>query len=124
VALAPDGRSARVVGVELREGESRRDLRLVSSAAMVVRGRALDADDGTPVPDARVDVGFPGIAAVTFTDASGAFELRDVPAIAGLRVYVTSRRHRAEWRVVPPAPGAPADLGEVRLRKVLSKTAH
>ena len=72
------------------------------------RGRVVDAHEGTPIQDASVLVLLPafasdGVAARTFSDEAGRFELPAVQRTEGARLQVSSRWHSSLLRDLPPA---------------------
>jgi hypothetical protein len=85
IAMATDGRTAKVRGISLAEGEDKAGLRLVAEGGIVVKGRAVDAESGQPIPSVRVQIELAGNNGFTLTDTSGAFQLDNVPALPRLR---------------------------------------
>jgi hypothetical protein len=72
------------------------------------RGRVLDAHDGVPIPGARVQILVPafggdGVAATTFSDSEGRFELASVTLTEGSRLEAGGRWHATLVKPAPPA---------------------
>ena len=72
------------------------------------RGKVLDAHDGAPIPGARIQVLVPafggdGVAATTFSDSEGRFELPSVNVTEGSRLEAGARWHATLVKPVPPA---------------------
>jgi membrane-associated protease RseP (regulator of RpoE activity) len=115
VAMAPDGRTAKLKGLSLREGEDRQGLVLVAQGGLTVRGRTVDHETGLPLPGIRVQIELAGNASFSLSDANGVFTLDNVPSLPRLRAVLSSNTHHVEMRVVPTPTNGRSDLGTVRM---------
>jgi len=118
VAETPDGRNARLAGVQLSDGEQKRGLLLTLDPGANVRGRIVD-QAGQPVAGARTDLVGIGWKSM-MTGADGAYDLpmaRGRAATLGIEPGVESGLLGDHRKVFIPPGGPDLDLGVLTLVK-------
>jgi Carboxypeptidase regulatory-like domain/PDZ domain len=126
VANATDGKAARVE-VSVSEGERKQGVRLVAQDGVTVQGKVVEYDSGEPLGGMVVQVAAAAVALEATTDAQGAFQLANVPALPGLIASVRSRSeqtHLFQTFTIPPAKDGHADVGTIKLIKLDPKNPH
>jgi hypothetical protein len=118
MASAADGKAARME-VNVSEGEKKQGLRLVAEQGITVSGRVIEYESGAPLPDLEVHVRLGATDLKAATDAQGAFQIANVPTIAGVMasVYPRERTHIGQGFAIPPARDGRADVGTIKLMK-------
>ena len=117
VASAADGRTGRLSGISLADGEKKSGLRLVAEGGITVTGKVIEHETGQPLAGLDVVIRATTTNLRATTDPQGSFVIPETPRLPMVfgSIEAPNRTHVGHGFSIPAVRDGRADIGTIRL---------